>query len=1582
MEAQLAQFTNRGMFQDTSISKASNEFAFKNYNIRITAIDSKTLLSVTNERLPKELEVSIIPDLIPNKLSIRNATSSTVMFYLEYPAEESVVFTINNSNTVGINKGKSYYRMDGSVDDISSIKIILPTNGVGKKYLYYYDVININNIDYIPGSYLGHSIINDNIVLFTKDEIKDYIILLSLNESKSKLNGYILYSGNLNFSLDHPIEATSFYESDKVQKVYWVDNYNSPRFINIKDGSVKEKDATQFEFTPELKSFPSVTIEKKYEDGLFPAGTIQYFISYYNKYGTETGIIWASDLQYMTQSDRAESPENSTNCSFTLSINDVDTSFEYIKIYSLQRTSLNNTPIANLVVDAKINGNTFTFTDTNNNIASIDPTSLMFLGGNKFIASTLSQKDNTIFFGNIESTEYSIPDNIKNYIKSTINSNNISSLVSFGKKTIVTNEDSNQLDYSSRIIKTFKNSEVYRFAIQFQDKTGRWTQPLWVGDAKPYSYPKFTNNILELNTAKFNMNSTLHSLVKDKYVKYRLLIAEASNSDRSILAQGIVSPTVFNHAERVNNNGPYSIASWMLRPRWGNAHYEHLAGLGNKYTYDKTSNTTTYSNTPTAEIQNSLLSFPLKGTYVGGGSRPSRVPTTMFVFSIRRSYNDDSIEFLVIHGTDIRTNTEISTIQTTNLLIVEQREVFDIDRSKEDYYCYSDIAGIIKTYVSDAVGIPGLTKEQYYEYLNNPSDYTTVEKIGESNWYSGYFKEEGNFIFKKYINNKGTFTGLYTIDSGKDPTPSDLSIGSNAYSEKSTGFYVDSSIVSFFSPEIEHNQNILSNIDYTFRIIGIVPINSTNSDIILETNNTGIADFSGLDKRNINNLSNTSLFNAGLYKDYGWNGTKISKDTLNTYYIYLWNKSGSIIGQTADATNSDGSAFNILHADLKHKVISNKRKSNSTIYISSDILNYNVSPTVFNSDTIESKILKLKGKNVIYQGNYDNLVVSSSPYKVMYNSRDYNSRPSNGRPDNSSSSSRPAERPNIYADLNQSDPVRIKYNTTAHAVFELKGVDDSLQILPYLKDNEEDKWDISNLYPNDVSDDYSYSYPWIDNDDDYNQKYIGGLACRDTNTGYHLPYLFIGELVRTIDNDLLYGGSDENALERIKWIPASLATPITDSITESYGDTYYQRWECLTTYPSTEEDLNSVVDIVSFMVETHINLEGRYDKNKNIENSLNARKNNFNKVNTVYSQEDNFFTYNILDEKFNSSNYESQIVFSLPKEPSSDIDTWTNISLVNALNLNGLYGKLNKLENFNNNIIAFQDKAISSINYNNRTALSTEAGVPIEIANSGKVNGYSIISDVIGCQNKDSICRTSSGLFFIDDLNKSLFMFNREGVSNISSSKGMSIWFKNNLTGKEKVSYDFLTHDVYISNKDYCLSYNEDFQSFISFYDYNNIDTLFNLNKESVVLKTDNNKIVPSIMFKGNYTPSYSITYRVNPEPLTDKIFTNVEFLADFYDTNSPDIPYSFGETGHSLAPFNKLRVWNEYQEGIVDGTGLSRRYPNFEKKFRTWRVDIPRDKNNHRDRIRNPWIMLKLSRNDAPNNRMVFHNLAVKYFK
>ena len=57
MEQKIALFQNRGMTRDLSISKVNNEFAYENFNVRIIARDHDTLLSVTNERGNKEIEL-------------------------------------------------------------------------------------------------------------------------------------------------------------------------------------------------------------------------------------------------------------------------------------------------------------------------------------------------------------------------------------------------------------------------------------------------------------------------------------------------------------------------------------------------------------------------------------------------------------------------------------------------------------------------------------------------------------------------------------------------------------------------------------------------------------------------------------------------------------------------------------------------------------------------------------------------------------------------------------------------------------------------------------------------------------------------------------------------------------------------------------------------------------------------------------------------------------------------------------------------------------------------------------------------------------------------------------------------------------------------------------------------------------------------------------------------------------------------------------------------------------------------------------------------------------------------------------
>jgi hypothetical protein len=155
---------------------------------------------------------------------------------------------------------------------------------------------------------------------------------------------------------------------------------------------------------------------------------------------------------------------------------------------------------------------------------------------------------------------------------------------------------------------------------------------------------------------------------------------------------------------------------------------------------------------------------------------------------------------------------------------------------------------------------------------------------------------------------------------------------------------------------------------------------------------------------------------------------------------------------------------------------------------------------------------------------------------------------------------------------------------------------------------------------------------------------------------------------------------------------------------------------------------------------------------------------------------------------------------------------------------------------------------------------------------------------------------------------------------------------------------------------------------------------LFNIKDSNILLKDNNTstEISFSALFEGDYTNNYYIQYKINPEPLIDKTFTNIEYIADCFKVS--DNIDSINTEKITSKPFSTLTVWNEYQQGKAN---LNKsKYPNAKNKFRIWRDDIPRDSANGRDRIRNPWIYLKLSNDNNLNNKMVFHNLLVKYYK
>jgi hypothetical protein len=152
------------------------------------------------------------------------------------------------------------------------------------------------------------------------------------------------------------------------------------------------------------------------------------------------------------------------------------------------------------------------------------------------------------------------------------------------------------------------------------------------------------------------------------------------------------------------------------------------------------------------------------------------------------------------------------------------------------------------------------------------------------------------------------------------------------------------------------------------------------------------------------------------------------------------------------------------------------------------------------------------------------------------------------------------------------------------------------------------------------------------------------------------------------------------------------------------GDYFFGRFDSLRTYCYAENDVNSVVEIVSGMLCSRINLDSRCDRNRGVVTPT-VSPENFNLFNPVYNQLNNYFTFSYvnIDDLIYSRKYSNSIQWSLTKEYSSDVDNWCNIQDINTLDFDGDKGQIQSIERLGNELIVFQDTAISQIQYNEKT---------------------------------------------------------------------------------------------------------------------------------------------------------------------------------------------------------------------------------------------------------------------------------------
>lgn len=1593
-------------------------------------------------------------------------------------AIKSISFKTRGMNkdlsTSASNNGFSFENMNMRIWSGDTNTFMSLTNEIGTKYISIKDASS-NTDKALMGTPIGYAIIDEKLVIFTTSDDSDYIYLLSYSNEEACFKVTELFNGDLGFDISHPIETLVSYETEKIKKVYWVDGLNQPRVINIADTD-RNYNNNSFDFVPVISNNADISITKIFGAGSFPSGVIQYYFTYYNRNGRQSNIFYSSPLYYVSPQDRGGSPEESNNVSFRITIDNVDTSFDYIRVYAVFRTSYNATPTVRSLIDIATSEDTIYIEDNGTSGSTEDSTMLLYLGGEQIIPQTIAQKDNVLFMGNIKQDSLMFTEEQETSIRNALS-------VSFDYRNItLPNKEGyypwrSQLNESSMQIKTFKGGETYRIGVQYQSKTGRWSNTIWLADVKNDNYPKSSvySNICQVAYVKVTSNGESNLDFLSNYVGRRLVMAEPSNNDRSILFQGVLCPTMYNVIDRCNN-APFSVPSWFMRPFGINS----LTGLSGKTFRNELTwshNSDSQDHYPNGEIQGAIL------------GRSVRYP-----MSSNEGDNEENQ-----YTADF------------------WRETYPGGRRTRIWYnCTIPAFGISITKGNPEADYSGTTA--YNRMVSEAARYIPSHLIPS--------KEDIDEAEPTHIQ----------VNIGESERPSDLR--DRAFRQQEYIYRVDLSRLTFHSPGIEnYSDNFMENLK--LRVVGIVPITSVLSDYFITTTTPAKSKFGGVVNYNFSSEDTLSgekpsgLISAPIYMDlenYANDGGASTQD-LCLYVVYPWQAQGSIVGETQ---NSDSTTE--IHAKLERKVMSNLRFSYTTQYFNDSgtnkfweaFINNNIYRTGITNvqviNTSEPEIFKINKPlysdlyalnylpnvdKVLYSGDTKNIYVGSEAVTISSSA----STSIESAIDNSFAS-------NLWRDKGDISPltVPLKYKSTPHIFFALNySANGAETILPaysnfYKKLDNSDggstnsyvwsdnpiinqvgtsdtptegtlvamvtssvfgsEWYDSVLHPLTDGD-----YVWITDYQQYRingttiiyggilQKYTGisggqnlfqstqntiirldyndnvyetaniqydnletniadqwlymgtgnvysitqvesgdsdqtlfnQVILNDNNDPAEYPFLYIGELYRDVSTEVLYGGTSNEAKLANTWIPISEAAPIGSQLNGQEGDTYYQRWDCLKTYAYTNEDLNSIVDITSFMVESHINLDGRYDRNRGQQDNTNMSPENFNLFNEVYNQDNNYFIYTRLDERFNETEYPNLITFSRAKNIGEDIDTWTNVTMTSNVDsnigLDGSKGEVRAIRRLANNLIVFQDTATSTILFNSSTPITSTDGVPIEIANSGKVEGIRYLSETLGCTNKWSIVNTPMGLYFIDTGSTCLYKYDGQ-FSNISEKGGFQSWSKDNFSNeiwKPENSngyigyYNYNDNELYYINKDNCLAYAESLQVFSSFYSYNDAPYYITINDKGFFIsksREDNAGDDYRLWgihegdynyFFGKYQPFYT-TVIANPEFQSDKIFNNLEFRAD-----------SWNDGALTSDTFDTLRVWNEYQDsgGTTNNLRHLRSRPSsLKQKFRIWRANIPRDSSNGRDRIRNPWIYLKLSKESDNKNKTMLHDLRIWYYE
>lgn len=1487
------------------------------------------------------------------------------------------------------------------------------------------------------------------------------------------LHGKLLYKGELGFDPYHPIECVTYYENEAIQKVYWTDGLNQPRMINIQSTTPFVAGSYSFDFYKEMTLSETVDIHWINESGLFTAGTIQYVLTYISFYGAESNIFYMSPLYYCSELDRGGNPDPETCIgAFYIKADNLDSNFRRVRIYSIYKSSTDATPIVKIVDEPTIIKGSIFYIDTNTNGTVEDSTRLLYIGGAELIFGTMCDKSNVLFAGDLTIKRPIISSTIKEQIRKVEGSFSYlyeTHTIADSNSTLYPYHF--QLHDNSFAVKGFMKGETYRLGYQFQYKDGSWTEAVYYKDVEidkatfmgtddSWENPTTTNLYNKLYMQLKLNDNIISTLRYYGFIKVRGLIVCPSESMRNIIASGVVNPTVYQHKLKILNE-PESINSWCFRPdcvfdKYVNDPYVndnmdpgiiYFHCLAYETNRDTKQNNKEYRHRYSITTINHLNEDCRSISNKGGDVKSDWLPEIFsyhdsdMKIDYRSAYRNISHQH-TFYGFESR-NAEIQGMIVSVLNQFDKAIMYDYDNNKTDRfadYFYVDrsivtinspdvefggslnlssakfrLIGVIpitstatkinisaeNLYTYDNLASYGLQFPSLYQTVYSQTSYSHSIRYNYSN-YPCWIDYAPNRTEPGEIAVKGCYQMAYSVYPWQNTgsmTYSDYSIlKSKQYTEMliSSSYYalttpidIDSISPVLFSDKTPSSTTYIGkrdvDINRDMRYEGNVNFNFRPAKIQAELYGKMFFCFQG----SPNYYKTSFLFYGGMDKE-------------SLYNLY-------IDGDTSSSNSSD-----IVHV---HNLCKDK-DNHSGHWYNWSVGSSNLSALfIYNSGNRDNHAMNMYDKCLYYCPSFNK---PFEDYGTNWTSKDQSFDRSN--PDiyaPGSASNNQVTFGSYNQQIYKNPNVLIDFISTSHIIVPFQINKNYGSYLPYLYTEESGTDtidDSSSTYYGDMVDPAfaSATNMYITKDTTPVSGYYGNNLFMSTDMDESRKllierYLWIGELYNTNTALDIFGGTTEAALEKNEWTISGPAVDIDQPILWKEGDTFFQRYDCMKTYPSSTDDANKnqTTEILSYMAMTRINIEGRYDRNRrNFDNMLNWNTSNFNLMNKAYTQKSDYFEYQTLDsEKVNLSRFPTRITWSTTKIPGSIDDAWTNMTMASTLDMDGDKGTVRALRRVNNELVCFQDKSVSRILFNENFQFSTDNGNPVQIANSGKVNGYTPLSNLIGCKNKWSISIGIDKVFFIDSQTKATYFIDSTQPTQVqlaSESLKMnkyfhsrtdlnSIWNPVDRLGGTSF-YDKRFRDVFLSFTDTTLAYCESIGLYSSFYNYETALFFNNIEDNGIWIsksrdRTSNAAGKYKLWFdkQGNYNQffdeyrPYSVTLLANDRNINDKVFDNLEYRGDSFD-NDVLVPED---------TFDKMTVWDEFQKGISDLKRTVNHISNLQRKFRIWRVVVPRDTENSdirqkRNRIRNPWAYIKLEKHnvDATNSfKSVVRDLALSYF-